>query len=180
MNRCPECKTLVLGGGHRIDGGKPFCRKACAEISIFRRFAQMIPPDVVREEAARVRAGACPRCGNGDGTVNCRLAHSVWSLIKVTFWHHESFIGCRHCHRKRLVFKSIKTLLLGWWSIHGIFMTPVFLVRNVIEWCRKDAEGLSDLLVQKVHFDLVLKLARDPSTAKATASNALATANSPS
>jgi len=51
-------------------------------------------------------------------------------------------------------------------------------VRNVIEWFRKDEEGVSDLMVGKVHYDLVLKLARDPSTTKPADSRELTTTGS--
>jgi hypothetical protein len=178
MNRCPECKTLVLGGGYRIPGEKPYCKKACAEASIVRRFADTIPEKFVREEAGLVRAGACPICGSTDGSVNGRLVHSVISLVRVTFWRHDAVVGCRRCHRKKLAGKTLTTLLLGWWSVHGIFMTPVFLVKNAIEWFRKDPEGVSDVLLRQVHRDLVLKLAREPVQAQAVGAEAATPANS--
>jgi hypothetical protein len=90
-------------------------------------------------------------------------------LINATWWHDESFLSCRACHRRRLVSRSVRTLLFGWLSVRGIFMTPVRLVRNAMSWRRPDPEAPSDALLARTHFDLVLKLARAPAAATATA-----------
>ena len=173
MHSCPECRTLVLVGGVKAEDGKTYCKRSCADRGIVRRCAHVIPPDVVRDEALRVRAGDCPNCRKPSGVVESRMVYWVVGLINVTWWHDESFLSCRACHRRRLVSRSIRTLLFGWWSVRGIFMTPVRLVRNVMAWRRPDPETPSDALVARVHFDLVLKLARAPATAVgATPANA--------
>ena len=173
MHSCPECRTLVLVGGVKAEDGKKYCKRACADRGIVRRCAHVIPPEVVRDEALRVRAGDCPNCRKPSGVVESRMVYWVVGLINVTWWHDESFLSCRACHRRRLVSRSIRTLLFGWWSVRGIFMTPVRLVRNVMAWRRPDPETPSDALVARVHFDLVLKMARAPATAEgATPANA--------
>lgn len=162
LHQCPECGTLILTGGIKVDGGKSYCKRSCADRGIVRKCAHVIPAEVVREEALRVRDGECPRCHKVAGPVESRLVHWVVSMINVTWWHDESFLSCRSCHKKRLVTRSIRTLLFGWWSVYGIFMTPIRLVKNVMAWHRKDPDAPSPALLGHVHFDLVLKLAKTP------------------
>jgi len=166
LHQCPECGALVLAGGVKVDGGKAYCRQSCADRGIVRRCAHVIPPDVVRDEAMRVRVGACPNCHRQSGPIESRMVHWVVGMINVTWWHDESFLSCRACHRKRLLTRSIRMVLFGWWSVYGIFMTPVRLVKNVMSWRRADPEAPSQALLARVHFDLVLKLAKAPGTAE--------------
>jgi hypothetical protein len=167
LHQCPECGALILGGGVKIDDGKAYCRRSCADRGIVRKCAQVIPPDAIRDEALRVRAGACPNCKKPSGPVESRMVYWVVGLINVTWWHDESFLSCRPCHRRRLVSRSIRTFLFGWWSVRGIFMTPVRLVKNVLAWRRPDPDAPSDALLGRIHFDLVLKLAKSPAAATA-------------
>jgi len=166
LHPCPECGALVLVGGVKAEDGKKYCRRSCADRGVVRRCAHVIPPDVVREEALRVRAGECPSCHKKSGVVESRMVYWVVGLINVTWWHDESFMSCRPCHHRRILTRSIRTLLFGWWSLYGIFMAPIRLVRNVMSWRRPDPEAPSDAMLAHVHFDLVLKLARAPVTAK--------------
>lgn len=173
MHSCPECGTFVLAGGVKAEDGKKYCRRSCADRGIVRHCAHVIPPDAVRDEALRLRTGDCPNCHEQSGVVEARGVYWVIGAINVTWWHDESFLSCRSCHHRRLVSRSIRTLLFGWLSVRGLFMAPVRLVKNVLSWRRPDPATPSDALLARAHFDLVLKLAKTPTAAEsATAASA--------
>ncbi|MFI5458747.1 MAG: hypothetical protein ACHRXM_25245 [Isosphaerales bacterium] len=62
---------------------------------------------------------------------------------------------CRRCAFKSQVGNLVFTALLGWWSAHGLLITPVYFVRNIIAIVSPpDPSGPSPKLVQVARVQL--------------------------
>ena len=59
------------------------------------------------------------------------MAHRIWSAVRFSSWRSEARICCGRCGNKRQINGIIFSTFLGWWSIYGLFMTPVQIYRNV-------------------------------------------------
>jgi hypothetical protein len=95
------------------------------------------PPEAVEKYVAEFHAGAYPRC-QGPGPVDAHPAHSVFSVLILTRWTTESRLSCRGCGKKRQATALASSLVLGWWGFPwGLLVTPVQLVRNVVELAKK-------------------------------------------
>jgi hypothetical protein len=77
-----------------------------------------------------------------DGGVHCRLCHRGPTATMSLFEHHGYGLPLRHlvlrgplCRQCGLVAwrrMTVQTLLLGWWGLASIVLTPVTLVLNSI------------------------------------------------
>jgi len=134
---CATCRTTILFGGVSQDGQR-FCNAKCAAKGTVLKLAASIPPDVVTQQAAAIRSGACPRC-KGAGPVDVRSSHRALSAIVVTYRQSRQLIACRSCGVRAQLLDSAITLIFGWWGFPwGIIYTPIQISRNVAAMLRGD------------------------------------------
>lgn len=129
MASCATCNTTIVFGGKKL-GEQRFCGDKClqrAQIALAAR--QMITEEELRWAVHDKRNGSCPLC-RGIGPNDVFVAHRVWSAIRICRWVSEPKISCAPCaksrHWKGIAFSGF----LGWWSVPGLFLTPVQLYRN--------------------------------------------------
>lgn len=151
MASCAQCGSTILFGGVR-DGGVRLCNDHCfRERQILIAAEAHISPDTLRWEVQRVHQGSCSRC-LGPGPVDVHRAYSVWSMFVVSVWREHTNVCCQACARGLIFSKLAFTAILGWWSIHGLFCTPAFLVRNILSIVRPP-----DPRQPSVHLEAVIR-----------------------
>ena len=125
---CGFCASRVLFGGVRHEG-RVFCGADCLRNARALALSGQIPEALVREQVEAAAVGGCSICG-GKGPVGVHARHRIASLI-LTSSAHEPRISCRACGLKGQASALVHGLLLGWWGIPGLFLTPVQVLRNV-------------------------------------------------
>jgi len=164
MAACDTCGSTILFGGKK-NGDSRYCSEKCMASGRVLESASRIPETLVRQKAAAIFEGTCPRCG-GEGPVDVHYSHSIWSALITTSWKSTPHIACRTCATKKQALDALGSLLLGWWGIpYGILMTPVQVGRNVAGMFsrRSKGEGPSPELFQQVRLGLAMAAARQGS-----------------
>lgn len=130
MATCAHCgKTVVFAGKH--DGDYRFCDDLCHAYGPTLSVSHQIPLDVVSECIQEIHEGLCPNC-KGNGPIDVHTSYAVESKIIYVSWDSSPEICCRSCGRRNQ-FEAIGfSLLFGWWSIFGLFITPVQVIRNIV------------------------------------------------
>ena len=107
------------------------------------------------DHAEALRREPCPKCGRQDGTVELRASHFIWSYLKSYSGTVEWTLYCRGCGKQANLTGIAGSLIVGWWSVPGLFLTPVFVARNIGEIRRFDrATSASPGLVAFARFRL--------------------------
>jgi hypothetical protein len=135
------------------EGELRFCSEKCHEVGRFRQENPM-PKALVTGVAEQWFQGACPKC-EGSGPVDVHFAHSVLSAVFVRFSRKQSMLSCRRCARKKQTLSLLATLLLGWWSLSGIIMTPLYIVRNLRGLFAPEATTPSPKLLDMAYWEVV-------------------------
>lgn len=144
MTRCHQCRAIIIADGER-GGGNIYCSPTCYNAGYLAELAAQLPPDLIDQRTAAIHQGNCPLC-SGSGPVDFHYADSVWSVLVVSVTKSEPQLSCRPCARQRQLDALRTSVLLGWWSLRGMFITPVFIVRNVLALRRPDRIGPSATL----------------------------------
>jgi hypothetical protein len=113
-----------------------------------------IPQAMVARLAQSWFEGACPKCER-QGPVDAHLEHSVLSAVIVRFSRRKPMVSCRGCARRRQVLATLVTFLFGWWSLSGLFMTPLYIFRNIRALRAPDRGTPSPVLMELAYWDLV-------------------------
>lgn len=79
----------------------------------------------------------CPIC-NMNKKINAIKLKSIMGLIVFSGKENKVVIGCRECLMKGKKAVNKKNLLLGWWSAHGIFQTPIAIISNNLNFEKID------------------------------------------
>jgi len=138
------------------DGAQKFCGKQCFERARLMEASVDIPLDVVLDHAASMRFGPCPVCAKVGSTVEMRHAHYVFSVVLFAYHESSHVLACRRCGIKRNVLAAISCFLLGWWSLAGLFSTPVQIYRNVRLAKSPDVDVPSKDLISQARMDLAV------------------------
>lgn len=119
------------------DHGFRFCSKAChAQKAGLIELVAAVPVASIDAETARIRSGACSRCGR-PGNVEFHRSVFVWSAVIYTRMSERTFIACTSCARRAQAKAAAGTLLAGWWGIpFGLLFTPVALCANAYQMLR--------------------------------------------
>jgi len=152
MARCGTCDKRVLFGAVE-EGDRQYCSDECHQAAIAQR-ASRIPDFVVVEHAQRCFEGPCAVC-DGPGPIDLHVAHRLLSAIVFTRLTSAPLLSCKECGREKQRRSAIITALFGWWSIAGIFMTPVYIFRNLEEMVAPVPERPSARLLAAARLDLV-------------------------
>lgn len=86
------------------------------------------------------RQAQCNGCGR-MATVSTSTFRQNIGAFFLRFPSSISGDFCRSCTHKYFWEKSLITLVVGWWGIISFFMTPVFLVMNIVAYIK----AISDL-----------------------------------
>lgn len=116
------------------DHGFRFCSKAChAQKAGLIKLLAAVPTASVDAESARIRNGACARCGR-VGNVEFHRSMFVWSAVIYTRMSERTFIACTTCALKAQAKATAGTLLAGWWGFpFGLLYTPAALCANAYQ-----------------------------------------------
>jgi hypothetical protein len=141
MATCAACGTTILFGGKTIEGHR-VCNDKCFavkrdELSILNS----VSDDEARARAEHIRHSPCPRCGTSSRLVDVQMAYVTKAALVVHWTGAQAILACRACGN-RMRWKAVLTsLLLGWWSQHGIFRTPIIVARNIFAMFGDDKIG---------------------------------------
>lgn len=139
-NECDFCgRTVGFGLGLR-DGEQKFCRVDCLHGLRLLEAAEGIGKDAVEALAFEIKNGPCPKCMRERSKPETWTTHWIWSAIFVSSWASETRLTCRSCARKANAMALLACLLLGWWSLRGLFLTPVQIAKNLRDICRDDQD----------------------------------------
>lgn len=152
-NTCDHCGKSIFPGGF-MDEGQRFCSQACLETLRSLEATANTPVQDIIDFANHMRSSPCPECRGLNGVNEARTQHWIWSALVMVSWGHESRIQCRRCGLKDNLECIAAGLFLGPWSIKGVFLTPVQIVRNIGEMVRVDPDTPSDELLYLVRLHL--------------------------
>lgn len=135
MKRCAFCNKTFLFQGKTVDG-QIYCNDECVRKSVLRLVANELPQDMVDQYVNQVHSGICPKC-SGRRPVDVYQSHLVYSFLLFTSWKSQMHICCRSCATKKQAGAAFLSLIIGWWGFPwGIIMTPVQIIRNLIDLFR--------------------------------------------
>jgi len=77
----------------------------------------------------------CPVCG-GEGEIKVYESHRIISTGIISLFSTFPRLSCQSCAASPLITNSAITMFYGWWGIWGIFMTPIYLSYNFVEFHR--------------------------------------------
>lgn len=139
---------MLFGG--RADQTGRYCSERCQQAGNLLAISQHIPPVQIQRMVLQIHQGNCPRCG-GPGPVDAHKAHQVWSALIVTSWSSSPALSCKSCGVKRQIGATLFSGVFGWWGIPwGIVMTPVQVVRNIVEMAGGPQPNQPSELLEKI------------------------------
>jgi hypothetical protein len=159
MATCDYCGATYRGGAIK-EGLYRFCTGVChSRGKALLRHLDRFPPSNLDVIIAREHAGPCPSCGQNH-SIDVHDSYRIWSAFIYSSWQTGSFVACQECarqrHREDLVFCAVA----GWWSPRGIFVTPFFIVFNIMAMLRpKDRTVASDRFRKLIRMNLARRLA---------------------
>ncbi len=152
-NTCDHCGKSTFPNGF-VDRGQRFCSQACQQTLRSLEATANTPAHEILDHAMRIRSGPCPKCGRRNGINEARRQYWVWSALVFASWGQDCRIQCRRCGVMGNLECIGSSLLLGPWSIKGVFLTPVQIVRNIAEMMRTDPGSPSDECLQLTRLQL--------------------------
>ena len=80
-------------------------------------------------------AGFCQVCKTPAPTIHVSLSRHVGALVLM---FHKSMRGslCKRCIGRSFGEYTLTTLLLGWWGMFSLFITPIVLINNLMVFVR--------------------------------------------
>jgi hypothetical protein len=127
---CSNCNSSILfGGSTDAVSALRFCNEECHAQYNLNVYSNEIPDSIVEEYALSLRNGDCPYCGS-TGPLECYIFKQVFALIIYSNWSTIEYLSCKKCASAKQRDVQIICLLLGWWSLYGLFGTPSCLISN--------------------------------------------------
>ncbi len=105
-----------------------------------------------REPSTKVEAIRCSDCGAITAQPRYCVFYRVWSVLLYTRMEKPHGVYCGHCARRKSVIQSAFTWLLGWWSVQGIFWTPLALWKNLMIGEKPKLANAHLLMNQGIYF----------------------------
>jgi hypothetical protein len=148
MANCSYCESYILFGGKTDQTGR-YCNQNCQQAGNLLALSQQIPAHDMAALVQQIHQGNCPRCGR-QGPVDVHKAHKIWSALILTSWNSSPQLSCKSCATKRQIGAALFSGVFGWWGFPwGLFMTPVQVVRNLVEMTGGPQAGQPSPLLQK-------------------------------
>src|SRR5208282_72114 len=134
-----------LGQGQRLPSLSPLRRRQC------RDTAQ--PAVKLRHVHGSLLASQESAIADTNNQRHESLFHRVISFLFYTHTAEIRGVYCAQCARRRSLKESAICWPLGWWSIVGVFQTPVALLRNLLLGDKPRLPNARLLLTQGLHFN---------------------------
>ena len=96
---------------------------------------------------SKITSLACPNCTEENRELIGSYLRSVKSYVLFTSVEKKAVIGCVNCNNGKIRDANLMTFVAGWWSIHGMFRTPITLVNSFLD--KKKMERISDTIVDE-------------------------------
>jgi ADP-ribose pyrophosphatase YjhB (NUDIX family) len=128
-NQCDLCGKTSLAPLH--DGNQKFCSRECLRNARLLEYSVGLPPDLIVQHAWAMRVRACPACGRNGSIVEMRPTYLIASLIWFCWRETKYEMCCARCSKHKSLQAVAYCFLLGWWSLWGLFATPVRIARNL-------------------------------------------------
>lgn len=80
-----------------------------------------------------VEAGCCLMCGGPGPTSNVRFNQNIGALV-MRFSKTVEGPLCASCVTSAFWSCTLTTLFLGWWGLISLFLTPIFILGNLISY----------------------------------------------
>ena len=149
MASCSYCDSFILFGG-KTDQTGHYCSARCQQAGNLLALSHHVPQAQIAQIVAKIHQGNCPRCG-GRGPVDAHNAHQVWSALLLTSWSSSPALSCKSCGVKRQIGATVFSGVLGWWGFPwGIIMTPVQVIRNIVEMIGGPQSNHPSALLEKI------------------------------
>jgi hypothetical protein len=104
------------------------------------------------EPSRKAEANRCAGCGAITAQPRYCVFYRVWSLIYYSRMEKPSGVYCGNCARRKAVAQSAFTWLLGWWSVYGVFWTPLALWKNLMIGEKPKLANARLLIHQGIYF----------------------------
>jgi hypothetical protein len=148
MANCAYCNSFILFGGVTDPTGR-YCNNKCQLAGNLLQLSHTIPDATLRSLLQETHQGPCPRC-HGAGPVDVHKAHQVWSALIITSWSSKPELCCKSCAVRRQLGAIGFSAVAGWWGIPwGLILTPMQIIRNVVEICGGPSPDEPSALLKK-------------------------------
>lgn len=149
MASCSYCDSFILFGGRTDQTGR-YCNDKCQQAGNLLALSHRLPQAQIDQLVAQIHQGNCPKCGH-TGPVDVHKAHKVWSALIMTSWSSSPEVSCKSCGVRRQIEGIVFSGFLGWWGFPwGIVMTPVQVVRNIVEMAGGPIPGRPSPLLERI------------------------------
>ena len=76
---------------------------------------------------------SCEVCLRGVPTVQVTLMQNIGMLVARQSKTLRGNI-CRDCGMRAFKSMTLTTMFLGWWGVISFFLTPIFIIANLVAW----------------------------------------------
>lgn len=156
-NQCDYCGGSILLGAIS-DGGQRFCSERCRDEIRLVESSIGIPTDLVIERAHQLRVEACPACHADGGLLDVRVSEAPVSLVLFHSEGRGETLCCRRCGDRANLTGILVAVLMGWWSLPGLFATPGAIYRNWRAFRTRDSGGFSPAFLHQARLRLAREL----------------------
>jgi hypothetical protein len=157
-NQCDFCGQSTVWSDVR-DGAQKFCGETCRRNARLFELSIDIAPELIQEHALALSLKPCPQCGKHTAPIEMWPRHRIVSLVYVCMHDTEHTLCCPRCGQRRAALAAVYSFVLGWWSVAGLFITPIYLFRNLrVAWRGRGKETPSPQLLQHARLDLAASL----------------------
>ena len=101
-------------------------------ISTLKKETLLIQEEEIRSLIQFVQNQACAKSGSKNTTIVCSIQRTIGSFVIQWFDEETSTLCCHNCRKKEFLLSSLINLLVGWWSLGGLFKTPATILQNVL------------------------------------------------
>lgn len=74
----------------------------------------------------------CPNCGSKHSNLRGHKFKTIISFIIFSNQIEKNRIFCNSCAKNKRVKSFLTTVIFGWWSIKGLFLTPYTIITEII------------------------------------------------
>jgi hypothetical protein len=125
-NHCDFCgaPTVLYAVG---DEGQRFCGPRCRNEARLLEASFELAPDLIATRAEALFTGPCPRCAQRGKPIEMRPRWRIAAAFVFTSTEFERELLCRRCGERENWKAAFFSLLFGWWSVSGVYTTPVVI-----------------------------------------------------
>jgi len=106
--------------------------------------SKQLSVEEIKNIASKIKKLPCPSCGGNDLNLEAGILRQVRSYGFLCEYDTNIFIACKSCineTRKKYLYLN---LVLGWWSIQGLYYAPKAILLHFLD---KNKTHLSDFLM---------------------------------